>query len=106
MLNNKCLENLRRTIYENQNNQSFKRRINKSLIRITTTLVIGVTIMSYDYLKIGKELSDETLDALIQEAISDGKLKRCDKCKAWLYEDEVKDYWRDDEFYYLCQHCE
>lgn len=62
--------------------------------------------MSYDYLKIGKELSDETLDALIQESISDGKLKQCEKCNAWLYEDEVKDYWRGDEFYYLCQHCE
>lgn len=59
-----------------------------------------------EYIKIGKELSDETLDALIQEAISDGKLNQCEKCKEWLYEDEVKPYCGENMFIYLCQHCE
>ncbi len=59
-----------------------------------------------EYIKIGKELSDETLDALIQEAISDGSLKQCEKCKEWLYEDEVKQYCGENVFIYLCQHCE
>lgn len=62
--------------------------------------------MSCDYLKIGKELSDEVLEALIEQAISDGTLEQCDRCESWDLHTEMKTRLIGDEYYSLCQHCE
>lgn len=59
-----------------------------------------------DYIKIGKELSDACLETIIEEAISDGKLRQCERCEAWDYETEMSTKLAGDEAYTLCQHCE
>lgn len=62
--------------------------------------------MSYNYLKIGKELSDETLEALVEQAISDGTLKQCERCECWDSYIEISTKCIGDEYHSLCQHCE
>lgn len=62
--------------------------------------------MSYDYLKIGKELSDECLEAIVEDAIENGKLKQCERCQAWDYYSEITTRCIGDDYYSLCQHCE
>ncbi len=62
--------------------------------------------MSHDYLKIGKELSDEVLEALIEQAISGGYLKQCFRCEVWDINTEIYTRCIGDEYHSLCQHCE